>query len=68
MKKSSNYNFSYLLGDSPEPFKGSCYGESDTMIYEDRIFELRVGANSWNILNITLQNGRGLLPTAIPLF
>ena len=26
---------------------------------EDRILELRAGANSWNILNITLQNRRG---------
>ena len=27
--------------------------------YEDRILELRAGASSWNILNITLQNKRG---------
>ena len=26
--------------------------------YEDRILELRAGASSWNILNITLQYGR----------
>ena len=26
---------------------------------EDKIFELRAGANSWNILDITLKNGRG---------
>ena len=29
----------------------------DTM-FENRILELRVGSNSWNILNITLKNGR----------
>lgn len=27
-------------------------------IYENRIFELRVGANNWTILDITLQKGR----------
>ena len=26
--------------------------------YEKRILELRAGADSWNILNVTLQNGR----------
>ena len=26
--------------------------------YENRILELRAGANSWNILSITLKNGR----------
>ena len=25
---------------------------------EDRILELRAGANSWNILDISLENGR----------
>ena len=34
-------------------------GDSDVTFHdEDRILELRAGANSWNILNITLQNGR----------
>ena len=33
-------------------------GESDENSYEDRILELRAGANSWNILDITLQHGR----------
>ena len=33
-------------------------GESDENSYEDRILELRAGANSWNILDITLENGR----------
>ena len=32
----------------------------------DRILELRAGANSWNILDITLQNRR-IYPVAIPL-
>ena len=35
-------------------FGGSSGGNS----YEDRILELRAGANSWNILDITLENGR----------
>ena len=26
--------------------------------WEDRILELRAGASSWNILNMTLENGR----------
>ena len=30
----------------------------NTDISDYRIFELRVGANSWNILNITLQDER----------
>ena len=33
-------------------------GKSDENEYEDRILELRAGANSWNILDITLENGR----------
>ena len=33
-------------------------GETDDGYYEDRILELRAGANSWNILDITLKNGR----------
>ena len=37
-----------LLGD---------LNQYDTM-FENRILELRVGSNSWNILNITLKNGR----------
>ena len=36
-------------GINPDPYGG----------YDDRILELRAGANSWNILNITLQNRRG---------
>ena len=26
--------------------------------FDDRLYELRAGANSWNILNITLENAR----------
>ena len=33
-------------------------GYSDENSYEDRILELRAGANSWNILDINLANGR----------
>ena len=33
-------------------------GWSDENDYEDRILELRAGANSWNILDITLEHGR----------
>ena len=33
-------------------------GMSNENSYEDRILELCAGADSWNILNITLQNGR----------
>ena len=33
-------------------------GYSDENSYEDRILELHAGANSWNILDITLENGR----------
>ena len=33
-------------------------GRSDENSFEDRILELRAGANSWNILDITLENGR----------
>ena len=33
-------------------------GQSHENPKEDRILELRAGANSWNILDITLQYGR----------
>ena len=33
-------------------------GSSDENNYEKRILELRTGANSWTILDITLENGR----------
>ena len=41
-------------------------GESDENDDEDRILELHAGANSWDILDITLQNGRNE-HTVIPL-
>ena len=33
-------------------------GESNENNYEKRILELRAGADSWNILNVTLENAR----------
>ena len=33
-------------------------GWSDENVHEKRILELRADANSWNILEITLENGR----------
>ena len=33
-------------------------GESTEIQYEKRILELRAGADSWNILNVTLKNAR----------
>ena len=33
-------------------------GQSNDNFLEDRILELRAGANSWHILDITLENGR----------
>ena len=38
---------------------GGCGSESVSPdCTEDRILELRAGANSWNILDITLENSR----------
>ena len=37
-------------------------GRSDGKDYDNRILELRSGANSWNILDITLKNGRRAHP------
>ena len=33
-------------------------GNSTENDYEKRILELRAGADSWNILNVTLENAR----------
>ena len=33
-------------------------GESPGNLHEKRILELRAGADSWNILNVTLENAR----------
>ena len=41
-------------------------GESTKNPYEKRILELRAGADSWNILDVTLKNGR-LRHVVIPL-
>ena len=45
---------------------GGSTGFESGYILEDRILELRAGANSWNILNITLQNKR-FSHTVIPI-
>ena len=37
-------------------------GRSDGKDYDNRILELRSGANSWKILDITLKNGRRAHP------
>ena len=37
---------------------GGSTGFESGYILEDRILELRAGANSWNILNVTLQERR----------
>ena len=37
---------------------GGDSSEKSYAAYEDRILELRAGANSWNILNITLKSRR----------
>ena len=42
-------------------------GSSDENYDENRILELSAGANSWKILNITLENGRQE-HVVIPLF
>ena len=41
-------------------------GRSDENLFEDRMLELRAGANLWNILDITLDNGR-MQHVVIPL-
>ena len=33
-------------------------GESHGNLHEKRILELRAGADSWNFLNVTLENAR----------
>ena len=42
-------------------------GENHGNIYEKRILELRAGADSWNILDISLKNGRFEHVVIIPL-
>ena len=53
---------SSAMAESPDG-KGvllfSGFSHSDENNYkENRILELRAGANSWNVLDITLENGR----------
>ena len=40
-------------------------GHSNVYPYENRILELRAGANSWNILDITLEHGRQGVPQSL---
>ena len=42
-------------------------GDSDENYYEDRILEMRAGANSWNILDVTLENDGRYGHVVIPL-
>ena len=40
-------------------FSGRSYdAASDHYLYIDKILELRAGANSWNVLDVTLQYAR----------
>ena len=46
------------MAESPDGRGVLLFGGSSDEKREDRILELRAGANSWNILDITLENGR----------
>ena len=46
------------MAESPDGRGVLLFGGSGETTYEDRILELRAGANSWNILDISLENGR----------
>ena len=48
------------MAESPDGGGVVLFGGLNTDVnqFEDRILELRAGANSWNILNITLKNRR----------
>ena len=47
------------MAESPDGSEVLLFGgRVDGIIQEDRILELRAGANSWNILDITLQERR----------
>ena len=62
------YGLAYsAMAESPDGRGVLLFGGMSTEnSYEDRILELRAGANSWNILDITLEIGR-LLHVVIPL-
>ena len=49
---------SSAMAESPDGRGVLLFGGWNGNSYEDRILELRAGANSWNILDITLENGR----------
>ena len=46
------------MAKSPDGKGVLLFGGSSNGNYENRILELRAGANSWNFLDITLENGR----------
>lgn len=46
------------MAKSPDGKGVLVFGGSSNGNYENRILELRAGANSWNFLDITLENGR----------
>ena len=54
------------MAESPDGRGVLLFGGNGRWLYENRILELRAGANSWNILDITLENGRSE-HTVIPL-
>ena len=50
---------SSAMAESPDGRGVLIFGGSRTVSsYEKRILELRAGADSWNILNVTLENAR----------
>ena len=46
------------MAESPDGKGVLLFGGMSNGNYENRILELRAGANSWNFLDITLENGR----------
>ena len=54
------------MAESPDGRGVLLFGGWDGLSLKDRILELRAGANSWNILNITLKNTRAF-HVVIPL-
>ena len=54
------------MAESPDGKGVLLFGGYNDDFREDRILELRAGANSWNILNITLKNTRAF-HVVIPL-
>ena len=46
------------MAESPDGRGVILFGGYGHYVKEKRILELRAGADSWNILNVTLKNGR----------